>query len=450
MGTVSKPIALDESINTTESPSRNIADVLAQELGNLIVAVSRIAPQTTYDELNKLEDVNISAPSNGQVLKYNSVTQKWENGTGGGSGDTVSWSQIQQSGTKIAEIDINGTTTDVYAPSSSATITLVVTCDAVFQGEDLILTKGGTTLTQTVPAGLEVTFNVPSLGTWVLSNTYNADTESIDMNYYGQYAITLTGHTIPVGSTVTPTDDIQTLLNCADIWDKNYTTLGELLADTTTLQTVISSNNAIDYLVRSTTFATDMCADSTAMSYIGLNNYASNTLLANATWAGAIGGSTYYESVLNLKNPTMTSNNTPSGLCFASSYQSDRPPYKAFANGYWAPTSSDSGALVGYMFTQGVKIYRVNWRLIARGFSSSTLNATLQGSYNGSTYESVQSFQMTGLSTDSNVTNYPNGYALITPTSEFDYYRVNFGMKIFTDNLHYVIAGFDFYGRADV
>lgn len=36
---------------------------------------------------------------------------------GGGSGDSVNWTQIQQSGTKIAEIEINGTTQDVYAPT---------------------------------------------------------------------------------------------------------------------------------------------------------------------------------------------------------------------------------------------------------------------------------------------------------------------------------------------
>ena len=35
MATVTKPIALDESLNTTESPSRNVADVLADELGNI-------------------------------------------------------------------------------------------------------------------------------------------------------------------------------------------------------------------------------------------------------------------------------------------------------------------------------------------------------------------------------------------------------------------------------
>jgi hypothetical protein len=36
---------------------------------------------------------------------------------GGGGGSTVSWTQIQQTGTKIAEIDIDGTSTNVYAPN---------------------------------------------------------------------------------------------------------------------------------------------------------------------------------------------------------------------------------------------------------------------------------------------------------------------------------------------
>ena len=39
MATQFDPIAKDQSINTTESPSRNIADVLAQELANLSTAV---------------------------------------------------------------------------------------------------------------------------------------------------------------------------------------------------------------------------------------------------------------------------------------------------------------------------------------------------------------------------------------------------------------------------
>ena len=34
------------------------------------------------------------------------------------SGSTVSWTQITQTGTKIASISINGSSTDVYAPTS--------------------------------------------------------------------------------------------------------------------------------------------------------------------------------------------------------------------------------------------------------------------------------------------------------------------------------------------
>lgn len=47
--------------------------------------------------------------------EFNSNMDKIDQG-GGGGGDSVTWTQIQQTGTKIAEIDINGTSQDVYAP----------------------------------------------------------------------------------------------------------------------------------------------------------------------------------------------------------------------------------------------------------------------------------------------------------------------------------------------
>lgn len=36
------------------------------------------------------------------------------------SADAVSWNQIQESGTKVAEVTINGTTIDIYIPTSTA------------------------------------------------------------------------------------------------------------------------------------------------------------------------------------------------------------------------------------------------------------------------------------------------------------------------------------------
>lgn len=44
--------------------------------------------QTNPDALANMTDVNISSPTAGEVLKYNSTTQKWENGAGGGGGGT--------------------------------------------------------------------------------------------------------------------------------------------------------------------------------------------------------------------------------------------------------------------------------------------------------------------------------------------------------------------------
>ena len=42
----------------------------------------------------------------------------WQGGGGGGS--SVSWNQIQTSGNKIAEVTIDGTKTDVYAPTGGS------------------------------------------------------------------------------------------------------------------------------------------------------------------------------------------------------------------------------------------------------------------------------------------------------------------------------------------
>lgn len=69
------------------------------------------------DDINDLDDVAISSATNGQVLTYNGTSGKWENANAQSGGSTVTWTQIQATGTKIAEIDINGTSTDVYAPS---------------------------------------------------------------------------------------------------------------------------------------------------------------------------------------------------------------------------------------------------------------------------------------------------------------------------------------------
>lgn len=63
--------------------------------------------------------VDMLAGSNITLTPKNGALEISSTGGGGGGGSTVTWNQIQGSSgaTKIAEIGINGTTTDVYAPS---------------------------------------------------------------------------------------------------------------------------------------------------------------------------------------------------------------------------------------------------------------------------------------------------------------------------------------------
>ena len=168
----------------------------------------------------------------------------------------------------------------------------------------------------------------------------------------------------PEGSTITPVNDIQTWLRCGEISDKDYTTISQVLSDTVTLQSLISSQNANDYLVRSTDWVSDVCGNSTAMSYIGLNNYSADTLLSDLTWCTAICNSTYFESVLNYKIPYMTSDTGPSGYTVCSSYDSYEYGYYAFDNSEstaWKPSSGIQPIrYVGYQFPdgKGIRAYK--------------------------------------------------------------------------------------------
>ena len=176
---------------------------------------------------------------------------------------------------------------------------------------------------------------------------------------YGKCIRNLISSTVPDGKTVTPTDDISIWLACGGR-SESYTTLSQVLADVACLSALINDNNAVDYLVRSTTWASDVCGDLGAMTAIGGNNYASNTLLADSTWCSAICNSTYFESVLNVKVPVMTSNTTPSGECNATSEASATyAAWRAFdgnSTSMWSG-GEHSSFYLRYTFTNPIKVY---------------------------------------------------------------------------------------------
>ena len=241
-------------------------------------------------------------------------------------------------------------------------IILVVTCNSIYAGATITATDGETTLQATCPSSSPYTveFKIPNSGSWTISGTASGQTGSITVVIPDSATL---NPPIPTGSTVTPVNDIQIWLHCAGIWDKAYTTIGQVLADASTLQALIASNNAADYMARSTSWASAVTANSSAMTYIGANNYCANKLLADSTWFNAICNSTYFESVLNVKVPTMTSNTAPFGEVSASGYYDTFYPWHAF-NGSTASSSDcwyvvSSSGWLKYSFVQPIIVKRV-------------------------------------------------------------------------------------------
>lgn len=300
--------------------------------------------------------------------------------------------------------------------ASGGALILTVTCDSDFAGQTITCTDGTTTLTQTCPSSSPYTveFKIPNSGTWTISS--GTDSTSVVI----PDAIEL--HSIPEGSTVLPTDNIQTWLHCANILDKTYTTISQILSDASTLQALISSNNAADYMARSTTWANGVVADSSAMSYIGLNDYCADALLSDSTWLEAICNSTYFESVLNVKIPTMTGYTTPSGQVSASSeFHWDTThmyAWKAFDGNdstEWVGGTANYFILV-YKFTEAVKIMKMYMKTNTQTGRKFT-NLKILGSNNGSTWTDI----FTAPSYDSTSSPYSNNF--VNDTS-YEYYAL--------------------------
>lgn len=83
--------AIPEGTSVEANPTGTATDDLTKiEIDGTIYGI----PDTDTNELADMQDVNLSSVTNGQVLKYNSTTSKWENanesgGGGGGGGHTI-------------------------------------------------------------------------------------------------------------------------------------------------------------------------------------------------------------------------------------------------------------------------------------------------------------------------------------------------------------------------
>ena len=343
------------------------------------------------------------------------------------------------------------------------------TCDSGYIGQTLTMTyKGtphagevvedvsGTVVLDSTDGKGKLTLYPMHSGNWecscyssVIGTTMK---KTIELSYWGTTNVSF--EDIPDGATATPTDDVQTWLHCANIFDKQYTTVSQVVADKTTLNALVQNENANDYLVRSTTFSTTLCennANNEAMYYLGLYDGCANKLLADDYWSNAIcsadvlladGQTHLFEKVLNVKVPTMKSNTAPSGEASASSiFNNNVPAYKAFDNDYDTEWTHPKGLpqWIQYKFPTKIK---VKLMIFAIGISGHILkDSILQGSDDGTSWTDIKSFTNTEktIKKDVKITCANNN-------SAYYYYRLYFSTSY---SEYACLSKLQFYGREE-
>jgi hypothetical protein len=186
-----------------------------------------------------------------------------------------------------------------------------------------------------------------------------------------------------------------------------------------------------------------------AMRFIGANDYASNLLLSDSDWCKAICNSEYFEDILNVKVPTMTSATTPSGECFSSALHTNYSVVYAFDNN--ANTSmrfaqDEVNNYVGYKFDNDVSVNKCVIDYKGLNNTYLTRNFVLQASADNNTWTDIASDVL-----DISTPNMPLTKTFaINNTTDYAYLRLLFPDKMYIPGWTIELIQIQFYGRKDV
>ena len=188
-----------------------------------------------------------------------------------------------------------------------------------------------------------------------------------------------------------------------------------------------------------------VCDNQSAMSYIGLNNYCANTLLADSDWLDGIANSEYFESVLTTHIPTMTSDTTPSGEVSCSTAYSTTNGWYAFDKNLstqYISNGTGNDLYVQYKFPSNIHAYKLYIALSSSTTTSYTLTYKIQGSNDGNTWDDIVDNQtVTVVSGTNTIANH-------VIDEQYTYFRL---VKVTAQSsMRFVVPEFDVYGREDV
>jgi hypothetical protein len=128
--------------------------------------------------------------------------------------------------------------------------------------------------------------------------------------------------------------------------------------------------------------------------------------------------------VPNIATPIMTSNNTPSGVAFASSVTGANAAWNAFSQDNNYTTGWQSGVvntgILGYQFTSGKIIKRYVFKVSGTTATQSPTAWTFQGSNDGTTYTTLETITGASIPIGGNYTS-----SILANTTSYTYYRIN-------------------------
>jgi hypothetical protein len=170
-------------------------------------------------------------------------------------------------------------------------------------------------------------------------------------------------------------------------------------------------------------------------------------------WLEAICNSTYFESVLNVKVPTMTSNTTPSGIAFANgTYNASYPAYLAFNNNEsdgWLSSAGVGNKIVGYIFTEAKVCKCIKNANLSVRVTSLDSDWYIQGS-NDTTNGTDGTWTYLGMTPSNSTSTLVRVTTAILNNNSYKAYRIYVRIASGSDNFYVSSRELQFYGREDV
>lgn len=254
---------------------------------------------------------------------------------------------------KYTDITITDSDRD-KTKDADALLFALVNCqlESEFNNTLITISNGTETHSRTSDASGVIIFATANAGKFTISANYDGKPYSTSATMILDSTATAHLQTIPDGKTETP-DVVNTWLHCAGVTDKDGMSLSQVASDGTLMNTLVQDSNANDYLVRSTSFATTLCASENAMTYLGMYDECANKLLDNDDWLTAICNSSNTEKILKDVVPTMLNNSSPKGNTFGSSKFSGTDyfyPFDASEDTIWKSSTDKAPQYIGYTF----------------------------------------------------------------------------------------------------